>query len=95
MRQWWKNLLLQASASGTVTVFSAYGNGSSLTEGMGHRGHADLARCGGTYFDLRASFDLSDDERAAAQQRLAGLGERYTTIERSRRCWGRAAPSHW
>lgn len=32
----------------------------------------------------RASFDLSDDDRAAAQQRLAGLGERYPTIEGSR-----------
>ncbi|WP_395680320.1 TetR/AcrR family transcriptional regulator [Inquilinus sp.] len=32
----------------------------------------------------RASFDLSDDERAAAQQRLARLGERYPSIERSR-----------
>jgi AcrR family transcriptional regulator len=32
----------------------------------------------------RASFDLSDDDRAAAQQRLAGLGERYPTIERTR-----------
>lgn len=32
----------------------------------------------------RASFNLSDDERAAAQQRVAGLGERYPTIERSR-----------
>jgi hypothetical protein len=32
----------------------------------------------------RASFDLSDDDRAAAQQRLAGLSERYPTIERSR-----------
>jgi AcrR family transcriptional regulator len=32
----------------------------------------------------RASFDLSDDDRAAAQQRLASLGERYPTIERSR-----------
>ncbi|PDQ20763.1 TetR family transcriptional regulator [Mesorhizobium sanjuanii] len=30
----------------------------------------------------RASFDLSDDDMAAAQQRLTG--ERYTTIERSR-----------
>lgn len=32
----------------------------------------------------RASFDLSDGDRAAAQQRLAGLGERYPTIERTR-----------
>jgi len=32
----------------------------------------------------RASFDLSDDDRAAAQNRLAGLSERYPTIERSR-----------
>ncbi|RWP20455.1 MAG: TetR family transcriptional regulator [Mesorhizobium sp.] len=32
----------------------------------------------------RASFDLSDDERAAAQQRLTRLSERYPTIERSR-----------
>jgi AcrR family transcriptional regulator len=32
----------------------------------------------------RASFDLSDDDRAAAQQRLAGLGERTPTIERTR-----------
>jgi AcrR family transcriptional regulator len=32
----------------------------------------------------RASFDLSDDDRAAAQQRLERLGERYPTIERSR-----------
>jgi len=32
----------------------------------------------------RASFDLSDEERAAAQQRLAHLSERYPTIERSR-----------
>lgn len=32
----------------------------------------------------RASFDLSDDDRAAAQQRLQHLGERYPTIERSR-----------
>jgi AcrR family transcriptional regulator len=32
----------------------------------------------------RASFDLSDDDRAAAQQRLARLSERYATIERSR-----------
>lgn len=31
----------------------------------------------------RASFDLSDDDRAAAQQRLARLSERYPTIERS------------
>lgn len=31
----------------------------------------------------RASFDLSDDDRAAAQQRLAHLGERCPTIERS------------
>jgi AcrR family transcriptional regulator len=32
----------------------------------------------------RASFDLSDDDRAAAQQRLEHLSERYPTIERSR-----------
>ncbi|PST27158.1 TetR family transcriptional regulator [Mesorhizobium plurifarium] len=32
----------------------------------------------------RASFGLSDDERAAAQQRLTSLGERYPTVERSR-----------
>ena len=32
----------------------------------------------------RASFDLSDDDRAAAQQCLARLSERYETIERSR-----------
>ena len=32
----------------------------------------------------RASFDLSDDDRAAAQQRLEHLGARYPTIERSR-----------
>lgn len=32
----------------------------------------------------RASFDLSDDDRAAAQQRLARLSERYAAIERSR-----------
>lgn len=32
----------------------------------------------------RASFDLSDDDRAAAQQRLTQLSERYPTIERSR-----------
>lgn len=32
----------------------------------------------------RASFDLSDDDRAAAQQRLTSLSERYPTIERSR-----------
>lgn len=32
----------------------------------------------------RASFDLSDGDRAAAQQRLAGLGERTPTIERTR-----------
>lgn len=32
----------------------------------------------------RASFNLSDDERAAAQQRLARLVERYPSIERSR-----------
>lgn len=32
----------------------------------------------------RASFELSDDERAAAQQRLTRLSERYPTIERSR-----------
>lgn len=32
----------------------------------------------------RASFDLSDDDRAAAQQRLTRFGEHYPTIERSR-----------
>jgi AcrR family transcriptional regulator len=32
----------------------------------------------------RASFDVSDDDRAAAQQRLTRLSERYPTIERSR-----------
>ncbi|RWD46177.1 MAG: TetR family transcriptional regulator [Mesorhizobium sp.] len=32
----------------------------------------------------RASFDLSDDDRVAAQQRLTRLSERYPTIERSR-----------
>ena len=32
----------------------------------------------------RASFDLSDDDRAAGQQRLTRLSERYPTIERSR-----------
>ena len=32
----------------------------------------------------RASFDLSDDDRAAAQLRLAQLSERYPMIERSR-----------
>lgn len=32
----------------------------------------------------RASFDLSDDDRAAAQQRLTRLSKRYPTIERSR-----------
>ncbi|MEI8698466.1 TetR/AcrR family transcriptional regulator [Mesorhizobium sp. ISC15] len=32
----------------------------------------------------RASFDLSDADRAAAQQRLTRLSERYPTIERSR-----------
>jgi len=32
----------------------------------------------------RASFDLSDDDRAAAQQRLTLLSEYYPTIERSR-----------
>ncbi|KGM33585.1 TetR family transcriptional regulator [Inquilinus limosus MP06] len=31
----------------------------------------------------RTSFDLSDDERAAARQRLSGFGERYPTIDRS------------
>lgn len=31
----------------------------------------------------RASFDLSDDDRTAAQQRLTRLSERYPTIERS------------
>ncbi|THK37288.1 TetR family transcriptional regulator [Ensifer sp. MPMI2T] len=32
----------------------------------------------------RVSFDLSDEDMAAAQQRLTGLSERYPTIERSR-----------
>lgn len=32
----------------------------------------------------RASFDLSDDDRAAAQQRLTSLSQHYPTIERSR-----------
>ncbi|WP_379064388.1 TetR/AcrR family transcriptional regulator [Mesorhizobium sp. UC22_110] len=32
----------------------------------------------------RASFDRSEDDLAAAQQRLAGLNEHYPTIERSR-----------
>ena len=32
----------------------------------------------------RGSFDLSDDDRAAAQLRLTQLSERYPTIERSR-----------
>jgi AcrR family transcriptional regulator len=32
----------------------------------------------------RGSFDLSDDDRAAGQQRLTRLSERYPTIERSR-----------
>ena len=32
----------------------------------------------------RASFNLSDDDRAAAQQRLEHLADRYPTIERSR-----------
>ncbi|RUM24334.1 TetR family transcriptional regulator [Rhizobium vallis] len=32
----------------------------------------------------RASFDLSDDDMAAAQQRLTRLSEHYPTIERSR-----------
>jgi AcrR family transcriptional regulator len=32
----------------------------------------------------RASFDLSDDDRAAAQQRITRLSERYPAIERSR-----------
>ncbi|MFL5014633.1 MAG: TetR/AcrR family transcriptional regulator [Rhizobium sp.] len=32
----------------------------------------------------RANFDLSDGDRAAAQQRLTGLSEHYPTIERSR-----------
>ncbi|AOF92007.1 TetR/AcrR family transcriptional regulator C-terminal domain-containing protein [Sinorhizobium sp. RAC02] len=32
----------------------------------------------------RASFNLSDDDKAAAQQRLTRLGEQYPTIERSR-----------
>lgn len=32
----------------------------------------------------RASFELSDEDQAAAQQRLTDLSERYPTIERSR-----------
>ncbi|MBB2674513.1 UNVERIFIED_ORG: AcrR family transcriptional regulator [Rhizobium esperanzae] len=32
----------------------------------------------------RANFDLSDDDMAAAQQRLAHLSEKYPTIERAR-----------
>jgi hypothetical protein len=32
----------------------------------------------------RASFDLTDADRAAAQERLAGLSERYPTIKRTR-----------
>ncbi|MBY3052465.1 TetR/AcrR family transcriptional regulator [Rhizobium laguerreae] len=32
----------------------------------------------------RANFELSDEDRAAAQQRLTGLSQRYPTIERSR-----------
>ncbi|HET8726582.1 MAG TPA: TetR/AcrR family transcriptional regulator C-terminal domain-containing protein [Alphaproteobacteria bacterium] len=32
----------------------------------------------------RTSFDLSDEDRAAAQERLTRLSERYPTIERSR-----------
>jgi hypothetical protein len=32
----------------------------------------------------RASFDLSDEDRATAQQRLTGLSQHYPTIERSR-----------
>jgi AcrR family transcriptional regulator len=32
----------------------------------------------------RASFELSDEDKVAAQQRLAGLSERFPTIERSR-----------
>ncbi|MBZ7925589.1 TetR/AcrR family transcriptional regulator [Ensifer adhaerens] len=32
----------------------------------------------------RASFEFSDDDKAAAQQRLTQLSERYPTIERSR-----------
>ena len=32
----------------------------------------------------RGSFQLSDEDRAAAQRRLSGLSERYPTIERSR-----------
>ncbi|AWI61645.1 hypothetical protein AB395_00006468 (plasmid) [Sinorhizobium fredii CCBAU 45436] len=32
----------------------------------------------------RANFDLSDEDRAAAQQRLTSLSEHYPTIERSR-----------
>ncbi|PWK72644.1 TetR/AcrR family transcriptional regulator C-terminal domain-containing protein [Aminobacter sp. AP02] len=32
----------------------------------------------------RASFELTDDEKAAAQQRLSTLGERHPTIQRTR-----------
>nr|WP_280818242.1 MULTISPECIES: TetR/AcrR family transcriptional regulator C-terminal domain-containing protein [Rhizobium] len=32
----------------------------------------------------RANFDRSDDDRAAAQQRLTSLSQHYPTIERSR-----------
>ncbi|MBY3251654.1 TetR/AcrR family transcriptional regulator [Rhizobium laguerreae] len=32
----------------------------------------------------RANFELSDDDRTAAQQRLTGLSQHYPTIERSR-----------
>jgi hypothetical protein len=32
----------------------------------------------------RANFDLSDEDRAAAQQRLTGVSERYPTIEGTR-----------
>ncbi|MDH6232983.1 hypothetical protein M2281_003594 [Mesorhizobium soli] len=32
----------------------------------------------------RVSFDLSDEDRAAAQQRLTRLSEHYPTIERTR-----------
>lgn len=34
--------------------------------------------------NTRASFELSDEDKAAAQQRLTHLSERYPTIERSR-----------
>jgi hypothetical protein len=44
--------------------------------------HSNKASMGATV--TRASFDLSDDDRAAAQQRLERLGGRYPAIERSR-----------